>query len=288
MNFKRRAWRHWPARPGQGFRLPYTVSPRSGWPIEARWTRIWWVRPVSRRHSTWVKPRYLASTDQWVTAGRPVRGSTAIRLRSTGCRPMGASTVPPSSREAAHRHRLVHPGQGVVLKLGGQSQMGPVVFRGDDQAGGVPVNAVDDAGAQGTVDAGEGIPAVEEQGVHQSPVWMSGGGVDHHAHRLIHYDHIFVLVHHVQRDVLGRTSTGSGSGRRTSTTSPAAGRSFFSTLSRGRSPPRPPAGAGRRSGSAPPRCGPKGVQPLAGLLDGEGEGGHERCSWGCRPFSSRS
>ena len=35
-------------------------------------------------------------------------------------------------------------------------------------------------------------------------------------------------------------------------------------------------------------AGQKGVQPLAGLLDGEGEGGHERCSWGCRPFSSRS
>ena len=49
-----RAWRHWPASPGTGFLAPYTVSPSRGWPMEARWTRIWWVRPVSSRHSTWV------------------------------------------------------------------------------------------------------------------------------------------------------------------------------------------------------------------------------------------
>ena len=30
---------------------PYTGSPSSGWPIWARCTRIWWVRPVSSRHS---------------------------------------------------------------------------------------------------------------------------------------------------------------------------------------------------------------------------------------------
>ena len=67
--------------------------------MEARWTRIWWVRPVSRRHSTWVQPEYRVKTLQWVTAGRPFRGSTAIFFRSTGWRPMGASTVPESSRK---------------------------------------------------------------------------------------------------------------------------------------------------------------------------------------------
>ena len=39
-------------RPGTGFFAPYTVSPRMGWPMCAMWTRIWWVRPVSSRHST--------------------------------------------------------------------------------------------------------------------------------------------------------------------------------------------------------------------------------------------
>ena len=55
--------------------------------------------------------------------------------------------------EAAHRHRLVGPGQTVVLELGGQGQVGPVVFGGDDKPGGVPVDAVDDAGAQLPVDS---------------------------------------------------------------------------------------------------------------------------------------
>ena len=48
----------------------------------------------------------------------------------------------------------------MVLELGGQGQVGPVVLRGDDQAAGVPVDAVDDAGAQGAVDPREGISTV--------------------------------------------------------------------------------------------------------------------------------
>ena len=40
-----RNWRSRPSRPG----VPYSGSPHTGWPIARRWTRIWWVRPVSRR-----------------------------------------------------------------------------------------------------------------------------------------------------------------------------------------------------------------------------------------------
>ena len=60
-------------------------------------TRIWWVRPVSRRHSTKVYWPKRSRTFQWVTAGRLFLSVTAIFFRSTGCRPMGASTVPSSS-----------------------------------------------------------------------------------------------------------------------------------------------------------------------------------------------
>ena len=63
----------------------------------------------------------------------------------------GAPVLP----EISHRHRLVGPGQGVVLELGGQGLVGEVVLGGDDEAAGVPVDAVDDAGAQGSVDSGE-------------------------------------------------------------------------------------------------------------------------------------
>ena len=57
--------------------------------------------------------------------------------------------------QAPHRHRLIGPGQGVVLELGGQGQVGAVVFGGDDEPGGVPVDAVDDAGPQLAVDSGQ-------------------------------------------------------------------------------------------------------------------------------------
>ena len=105
--------------------------------------------------------------------------------------------------QVPHGHRLVYSGQGVVLKLGGQGQVGFVVLGGDDQAGGVPVDAVDNARTQNAVDAGQAGSAVVEQGVDQGAVRMAGGGVDHHAHGLVHHDHVFVLVYHVQGDVLG-------------------------------------------------------------------------------------
>ena len=71
----------------------------------------------------------------------------------------GGHRAPPLL-EAARRYSVVQPEQGVVLELGGQGQVGPVVFRRDNQAGGVPVDAVDDAGAQRPVDAGKAVFAV--------------------------------------------------------------------------------------------------------------------------------
>src|SRR3989440_2959926 len=54
---RRQAWSIGRSRPGS--RLPYSASPATGWPNAARWTRIWWVRPVSRsqRMSVWVRLR---------------------------------------------------------------------------------------------------------------------------------------------------------------------------------------------------------------------------------------
>lgn len=73
----------------------------------------------------------------------------------------------------------VGPGQRVILKLLRQFHMGEVVFCGDDETGGVPVNAVDDAGPQFSVDPGKTVPAVIQQGVHQCPVRVSRCGVDY-------------------------------------------------------------------------------------------------------------
>ena len=81
--------------------------------------------------------------------------------------------------------------------------MGCIVFGGDDQAAGVPVDAVDDAGTLLAPHAGQALPAVMQQGVDQGPVRVARRRVDHHAHGLVHHDHVPVLIHHVQRDVLG-------------------------------------------------------------------------------------
>ncbi len=55
----------------------------------------------------------------------------------------------------------------MIRQLSRQCQMGGVVFGGDDQAAGVPVDAVNDAGTLLAADAGEGVPAVVQQGVDQ-------------------------------------------------------------------------------------------------------------------------
>ena len=74
-------------------RVPYAGSPTSGWPIAARCTRIWCVRPVSSRQRTSVAmPKRSTGVD--------VRARAACRSRRppsscacAGCRPIGASTV---------------------------------------------------------------------------------------------------------------------------------------------------------------------------------------------------
>ena len=71
----------------------------------------------------------------------------------------GAGILPGT---ACH-NAAVHPGQGVILQLRRQPLVGKIVFRNGYQAGGIPVNPVDDAGPQGPAYAGEGVPAVEQQ-----------------------------------------------------------------------------------------------------------------------------
>ena len=81
--------------PRDDSRPPYAESPTTGWPIAARWTRIWWVRPVSSVQassadsgSAHVRPPRTPVRD-----GRPA-SRTAIRVDAAARRPMGASTTP--------------------------------------------------------------------------------------------------------------------------------------------------------------------------------------------------
>ena len=64
---------------------PYSGSQRQGWPRAARWTRTWWVRPVSGLRldeATSPKaplPRYLATTTKLVDDRLPLCASTIVR-----------------------------------------------------------------------------------------------------------------------------------------------------------------------------------------------------------------
>ena len=121
----------------------------------------------------------------------------------------GAGKLP----ESARADGFVGPGQGVVGKLGGEEKMGRVVFGSDDQARGVPVDAVDDAGPLFPAHAGKAVAAVAQQGVDQRAVAVARGGVDHHARGLVDHDHVLVLIDHVQRDVLGQQGAVRGLGQ---------------------------------------------------------------------------
>jgi len=103
----------------------------------------------------------------------------------------------------AGHQALVGAGEGVVLQLRAEGQVGGVVFGGDDEAAGIAVDAVDDAGALFAADAGETVAAVVEQGVDQGAVRVAGGRMDHQARGLVDHDDVVVLVDHVQGDVLG-------------------------------------------------------------------------------------
>ena len=69
--------------------------------------------------------------------------------------------------QVSHHDAVVDASQGVVLQLRRQSLVGKIVLRRDDQPGGVPVDAVNDAGPQLPVNAGQVVPQGVEQAVDQ-------------------------------------------------------------------------------------------------------------------------
>ena len=76
--------------------------------------------------------------------------------------------------------------------------MGKVIFGNGQQAGGVFVDAVDNAGAQFAVDTGQVFPQRVEQAVDQGVVLMAGSGVDNKPLGLIDHNHILVFVDDIQ------------------------------------------------------------------------------------------
>ena len=90
---------------------------------------------------------------------------------------------------------------GPVLNLLRQVVMSAFVLGGNHQAGGVLVQAVDDAGANLAADALD-VGAEGEQAVDQRPVWVPRAGVGGQPGRLVNYHQVSVLVNDGQGDVL--------------------------------------------------------------------------------------
>ena len=111
---------------------------------------------------------------------------------------------PPDGGRRQTLHQRPIPAVNVMrLEQRPQAGMGRFRLRRHQQSGGVLVEAVHDAGPRDAANAGQLRAAMLQQRVHQCAAGMAGGGMHHHARRLVHDDQMHVLMHHCQRDRLG-------------------------------------------------------------------------------------
>lgn len=89
----------------------------------------------------------------------------------------------------------------------GQAAVGDVIFGDDHAAGGVFIEAVDDARAHLSADAAE-VVAVMEKGIDEGAVGISCGGVDDEAGGFVEDEDVFVLKKDIERDVLSDDGDG--------------------------------------------------------------------------------
>lgn len=97
----------------------------------------------------------------------------------------------------------VGPLNRVVCELGGKPLVRAIGLGNDEKAGGVLVDAVDDARAGDTADARKLAAAMVEQGIDQSSVGIACSGMDDEPGGLVDHDQVLVLVDDVEWQVLG-------------------------------------------------------------------------------------
>ena len=108
-------------------------------------------------------------------------------------------------RKAAVDHRLVGALHAVHRHLLGKADVGGVVLCHHQQAAGVLINAVDDAGTHHSADAGKAVFAMVKQGVNKGSVGISRRRMHNHSLRLIDHQKIIVLVNYIKGYVLGHS-----------------------------------------------------------------------------------
>ena len=92
----------------------------------------------------------------------------------------------------------------MLLKLLCDVIVGEIILAGDDDAGGIHIDAVDDARAENTVDAGELVPAVVHQPIYQRAAVMPCGRVHHHPFGFVNENDVPVFVYDIQIHGLGQ------------------------------------------------------------------------------------
>ena len=163
-----------------------------GRPIAARWTRIWCVRPVSRRTRAARARPSSSATSKCVTASRGVSvsserrvGSRAVaadrRLDPPGARARPAADEREVLRSSARRRDERRCRRAVRLLRAGD----------DEQARRVAVEPVDDPGPLGL--RRRAAPCASSA-VDERPVAVPGAGMDDDARRLVDDEQVLVLV----------------------------------------------------------------------------------------------
>src|SRR3989339_956041 len=98
-----------------------------------------------------------------------------------------------------------------LFDLFDQGAISWVGFGGDDHAGRLFVQTMDDPGTQGGAERGEPA-AMVKQGIDQCSLIISGSGVDDQPFWFIYDNYLVILMNNIQRNFLGlgRWSLGSG------------------------------------------------------------------------------
>ena len=112
--------------------------------------------------------------------------------------------------QIAVHHRLIDPVDTVNAHLFGKALMGGVIFCHHQQAAGILVDSVNDAGTDGAANAGQTTAAMVQQRVHQRPVRITRSRMDHHPLGLVHHQQVLVLIDDFQGDFLGLRLNGLG------------------------------------------------------------------------------
>ena len=115
---------------------------------------------------------------------------------------VGAIGRAPNEGEIAPLERFV--GLAMIGELRRQRLVRAVVLRHHHDAGGVLVEAMDDAGAALAADAGKAVAAMGDQRIDQGAGPVAGGGMHDEIAGFVDDDDVVVLVNHAKRDGLGR------------------------------------------------------------------------------------